>query len=78
MAKAFWGSRSERERVSAFMVEVLRLGRYNLDFSNFTIIWKGESSSEKFRVVWSTENGEEDYSDETIINVLTEIFQFYK
>lgn len=47
------------------------LGRSNLDCSEFTIIWK--SSLEKFRAVWSTEGGEENYVDETIINALMEI-----
>jgi len=74
MTKALWGSWSVWEGISAYMVQVLMLGRYNRDFSKFTIAWKGENSLEKFRAVWSTEKGEENSTDEMILNALTEIF----
>lgn len=74
MTEALWGSWSERGRVSALLVQVLMLRRYNLDFNTFTIMWKGENSLEKFRAVWSTEKGEENYTDEMILKALTEIF----
>lgn len=76
MTKALRGSWSEWERISAFMVEVLTLERDSLDSGEFTVMWKRGSSLEKFRMVWSTEKGEENDIDETIINALIEILYF--
>lgn len=76
MTKALRGSWSEWERISAFVVEVFILGRENLDFSEFTAMWKRGSSLERFRMVWSIEKGQENYIDETIIHALTEILYF--
>lgn len=74
MTKPLWGSWSEWETISASMVQLLMLGRYNCDFSKFTTVWKGENSLEKFRAVYRTEKGEENSIDEMILNTLIEIF----
>lgn len=76
MTKAFWGNLSKGERISAFKMEVFMFGRYNLDHSKLIIMKKVVSSLEKFRVVWGTEGGKENYMEETIINAGFESFYF--